>query len=70
MNYENLSPEAREKAKACTNTEEVLALAKEEGIELSDKELEAISGGDWDCWSVCTKYVKQTCPANKPKIGF
>lgn len=30
---------------ACKNQEEMLALAKAEGIELSDKQLEAVSGG-------------------------
>ena len=34
--------------------EEILELAKEEGYELSDAELESVSGGDWDCWTVCT----------------
>ena len=30
------------------------ALAAEEGYELSDEELAAVSGGvDWSCWSVC-----------------
>lgn len=39
--------ELYQKAKECGSTEEVLALAKESGIELSDKELDMISGG-WD----------------------
>ena len=42
---ENLTPEQREKALACKSTEEVLALAKQEGYELSDDELEQASGG-------------------------
>ena len=33
MNYENLTPEQREKAKACKTAEELLALAKAEGYE-------------------------------------
>ena len=33
------------KIKACKNQEELLTLAKEEGIELTDEQLEAISGG-------------------------
>ena len=32
MNYEDLSPELKEKAKACKTPEDILALAKEEGI--------------------------------------
>jgi len=47
MNNENLTPEMMERARACKTPEELLALAKESGYELSDKELEQISGG-WD----------------------
>ena len=45
MNIEDLSPEVLEKAKACKTPEELFALAKEEGIGLSEEELEALSGG-------------------------
>ena len=50
MDFENLdiSPELREKTKACTTPEELLALAKREGYKLSDAEMEAVSGGRWD----------------------
>ena len=58
MDLENLSPDLREKANACKSPEDLFELAREEGYELSDDELEAVSGGDWDCWSVCSKYVK------------
>lgn len=49
MKLEDLSPELREKAQACTTMEEVLALAQEEGIELSEDDLESVSGG----WGTC-----------------
>ena len=50
MNFEDLTPEQQEKAKACSTFEELLSLAKEEGYELSDEELGAVSGGGfWDC---------------------
>ena len=45
MDFENLTPEQKEKAKACKTSEEMLALAKEEGYELNDDELEAVAGG-------------------------
>ena len=45
MRFEELTPEQQEKAKACKTPEDVLALAKAEGYELSDKELDDISGG-------------------------
>ena len=40
-----LSKEQIEKVKACKNQEELLKLAKEEGVELNDEQLTAISGG-------------------------
>ena len=40
-----LSEEQIAKIRECNNTEEVLAIAKEEGIELTDEQLEAVSGG-------------------------
>ena len=40
-----LTEEQIAKVKACKNTEEVLAIAKNEGIELNDEQLEAVSGG-------------------------
>lgn len=55
MDFNNLdiSPELREKAKACTSPEELFALAKKEGLKLSEKDLEAVSGG---FWSGCSEY--------------
>ena len=55
MNYENLSPEQRERARACESPEELAALAEEEGFELSDEMLEDIAGGGFDP-SNCKRY--------------
>ena len=49
MDYKDLTEEQRAKAKACETPEELLALAREEGYELSDEELEGVSGG----WGTC-----------------
>lgn len=40
-----LTPEQIEKVKACKSQEELLKLAKKEGIELTSEQLEAVSGG-------------------------
>ena len=40
-----LSKEQIAKVKACKSSDEVLALAKNEGIELSEEQLAAVSGG-------------------------
>ena len=51
MKFEDLTKEQQERAKACKTPEEVFALAKEVGYELSEDEIEAISGGDG--WHPC-----------------
>ena len=52
-----LSKEQIEKVSACKNQEEILNLAKQEGIELTDEQLQAVSGG------VCADhFVIVACP--------
>ena len=50
----DISPELREKAKACTSPEELMELAKREGYKLSEAELESMSGGA--NWRGCSNY--------------
>ena len=45
MKLEDLSCELLEKVKACSSVEELEALCAEEGIKLSDDELNAVAGG-------------------------
>ena len=55
MDFENLTPEQKEKIKACTSPEEMLELAREEGYELTDEQLAGIAGGGF--WSdPCPKF--------------
>ena len=51
-----LTEEQIAKVKACKNQEELLALAKAEGIELNDEQLAAVSGG------ICTSTPTFVCP--------
>ena len=43
--FKGLSEEQMAKLKDCNNVEELLALAKQEGLELTDDQLEAVNGG-------------------------
>ena len=47
MGFKDLTPEQMEKAKECKNADDLIKLAKSEGIELTDEQLDAISGGSW-----------------------
>ena len=49
IKFDNMSEEQRAKALACKTPEEMLALAREEGYELSDEQLEQVAGG-WTCY--------------------
>ncbi|MBQ7250250.1 MAG: hypothetical protein IJS37_02780 [Bacilli bacterium] len=43
--FKGLTEEQIAKAKACKNQDDLLAMAKEEGIELTDEQIEEVSGG-------------------------
>ena len=48
--FDELTPEQMEKARACKSADDLIELAKSEGIELNDDQLDAIGGGSWyDC---------------------
>ena len=56
MDYDDLTPEQRERVKACKSAEELVALAKEYGVELTDEQAASVSGGDNEWY----------CPCNQP----
>ena len=57
-----LNEEQINKARKCKSQEELLALAKEEGIELSDEQLIAVNGGF--CSDTTVSVVCPKCGAN------
>ena len=57
-----LSEEQIAKFKACKSQEELLEIAKEEGLELNEEQLEAVSGG---CGTFTAKVSCPKCGCNK-----
>ena len=64
-----LSEEQIEKVLNCKSVDEILAVAKAEGVELTDEQLEAISGGGCDAkqYFVC-KFCGKTAAVPLPVI--
>ena len=58
MKFEDLTPEQREKLQACKTPEDIQALARDEGYDLTDEELEAASGAGWACFDNCPFHHK------------
>ena len=46
MEYNDLTDEQKAKVKACKTVEELVELAKAEGVELTDEQFNSIAGGD------------------------
>ena len=62
ITFDDLTEEQKAKALACKTPKELFELAKAEGIELGDEELEAINGGMVSGWSIpgCPKFDGHT----------
>ena len=51
MQYQDLTAEQQEKLNDCTSADELFALAQEEGLELTDDQIEMVTGGfDLAAW--------------------
>ena len=59
-----LTEEQIEKVKACKSPEEILKLAKEEDVELTDEQLKAISGGFSLCYPNVSDLICPNCCTN------
>ena len=66
MEFDEITQELKDRARACKTPEEVLELARDEGIALSDAELEQIAGGKGK-WAheECADFVRQGKPRKK-----
>ena len=53
MNFEDLkNPELQEKLKSAKTADELVELVKAEGMELTDEQLEAIAGGEYEWYEM------------------
>lgn len=66
LDIKDLPENIRDRAEACKTREELLALAQEVGHELTDEELESVSGGKWD---FCVSYSAPRWIATCPRCG-
>ena len=71
MNFDELTDEQKEKARAAKTPEDILALAKEEGYELTDDELEAEFEASFaaDGEAIETEAVVEAAPPVAVKIA-
>ena len=59
MDFEGLTPEQVERAKNCKSVAELVELAKNEGVEITDEQLNAIASGGIGCW--CHESLSDGC---------
>ena len=58
MKFDDLTEEQKAKARECNTPEDLMKLAAEEDLDLTDEQLEAISGGRtaWEDINDCDNY--------------
>ena len=61
MNFDKLSDTLKERVIKATTPEEILSIAQEEGFELTEDELGAISGGSETWCRDCNNYCMSDC---------
>lgn len=59
MDINDLSDELKARARECKSADELLKLAAEEGIDLSDEQLTAVAGGN--VWEPCSTHDPNNC---------
>lgn len=52
MSIESLANDRKDDLLACKTPQELMALLQEEGVQLSDEQLEAVAGGVGGDWSI------------------
>ena len=62
-----LTEEQIAKVKACKNQEEIMAMAKQEGVQLTEEQLEAVNGGG--CSSSDSSKVCPNCGSKNTELS-
>ena len=70
MDFDNLTPELKKKALACKTPEELFELAKSEGMELTQEQLDSISGAGDTIWYSCDDKACPTYCARKDMPSY
>lgn len=70
MIFKDLTKEQQDKCYACKDADEILSFVKEEGFELSDQQLEAVSGGGWGEVPTCPYCGSKNIYQGESKGGF
>ena len=66
MKFEDLNTEMQEKVEACETAEELMKLVEDEGIELSEEDLDDIAGGRLVAYKGRLVHIRNRKP-NKPQ---
>ena len=66
MKFEDLNTEMQEKVEACETAEELMKLVEDEGIELSEEDLDDIAGGRLVVYKRRLVHIRDRKP-NKPQ---
>lgn len=65
MYFDDLTQEQQERIRSCETPDEILDVAKEYGMEFSEEQFDAVSGGDqnelWCSTNVCNYYDIAEC---------
>ena len=64
-----LTEEQIKKVEACKSSEEIIALAKAEGVQLSDEQLEAVSGGSCPGANKCPECRSENLRVISKNVG-
>ena len=67
MNFDSITTDLLEKAEACETPQELMELAQDSGIDLTDADLDMIAGGDNPIGPLTEEALKKMTPEERAK---